>query len=48
LVSRKPSSVNATADPAPPSTRPSLLRRDTLTAATRGVSSAAILVTTCE
>jgi hypothetical protein len=35
-VRRKPSSVKATADPAPPSTRPSPPRCDRFTAAARG------------
>jgi hypothetical protein len=48
LVRRKPSSVKTTAEPALASTRPSRRRRDMWRAATRGVSSAAIRVTTWE
>src|SRR5690348_8337375 len=48
FVSRNPSSVKTTADPAPAANRPSTVRRDTCSAATRGVSSAATAVTTSE
>ena len=48
LVSRNPSSVKTTADPAPAAILPSRRRWDTCTAATRGVSCSATETTTWE
>src|SRR5580693_7541578 len=48
LVSKKPSFVNTTAEPAPAATVPSRRRRDTCKAATRGVKDSATETTTWE